>query len=203
MPQALMKDRLPSEIGDSDAYNRLQMRRAVLTRGDPSAETSIVTDGELLRVLIVDDYRAAADTMTLLVGAWGHDVRRTYNGTTGLALAVTYRPDVLLLDIVMSNMSGHELARQARHQAGLKECFIVAVTGRTDAECRLKCEQAGVDLILIKPVCPSILKALLTWESEYVSRSRQDAARDLLTVGFNECGHTMPSHADDPISIGT
>ena len=74
----------------------------------------IGTAGELLRVLIVDDYRAAADTMSMLVGVWGHDVRRAYDGTTGLALAAAYQPDVLLLDIMMPNMSGLELARQVR-----------------------------------------------------------------------------------------
>ena len=193
MSAVLMKDRLPSEVGDSDAYNRLQMRRAVQTRGDPTAETPIGTAGELLRVLIVDDYRAAADTMSMLVGVWGHDVRRAYDGTTGLALAATYQPDVLLLDIVMPNMSGLELARQVRQQAGLNDCFIVAVTGRTDAEHRLQCEEAGIDLFLIKPVCPSILKALLTWEFEYVSRSRQDAATyDVLSAGYNDCDRPTP-----------
>ena len=39
---------------------------------------------ELLRVLIVDDYRASADTMAMLVGVWGHDVRLAYDGTVGL-----------------------------------------------------------------------------------------------------------------------
>ena len=100
MSTVLMKDRLPSEVGDSDTYNRLQMRRAVQTRGDPTAEAPIGTAGELLRVLIVDDH-VTGRHLSMLVGAWGHDVRRAYDGTTGLALAIAYQPDVLLLDIVM------------------------------------------------------------------------------------------------------
>ena len=170
------KDRLPSEILDSDTFNRLQMRRAVQSRGDPTAETLVGTTGELLRVLIVDDNRALADTMSMLVGVWGHDVRRAYDASTGLELAAAYQPDVLLLDIIMPGMTGLELARQVRQQARSQECFIVAVTGRTDAECRLQCEEAGIDLFLIKPVTPSILQTLLSWESEYVLQSRQDTA---------------------------
>ena len=50
------------------------------------------------------------------------------------------------------------------------------MTGRTDAGYRLQCEEAGIDLFLIKPVTPSILKTLLTWEFEYVSRSRHHKA---------------------------
>ena len=176
MSAVLIKDRLPSEVQDSDSYNRLQMRRAVQTRGDPTAETIIGNAGELLRVLIVDDYRASADTMSMLVDVWGHDVRRAYDGTSGLALAAAFQPDVLLLDIIMPNMSGLEVARQVRQQARLNDCFIIAVTGRTDAGHRRQCEEAGIDLFLIKPVTPSILQTLLIWELEYVLRSRQEAA---------------------------
>jgi two-component system, OmpR family, response regulator len=174
MSAVLMEDRLPSEVGDSFTYNRLQMHRAIQTRGDPTAETSIGTANALLRVLVVDDHHEAADTLSMLVGAWGHDVRRAYDGATGLALASAYQPDVLLLDIVMPNMSGLELALKVRHHACLNDCFMIAVTGCTDAKYRLQCEEAGIDLFLIKPVAPSILEKLLIWESEYVSRSRQN-----------------------------
>ena len=185
MSALLMKDRLPSEVRDSDTYNRLQMRRAVQTRGDPTAETPIGTAEELLRVLIVDDYYASADTMTMLVDVWGHDVRRAYDGTTGLALAAAFQPDVLLLDILMPGKSGLEVARQVRQQARLNYCFIIAVTGRTDAGHRLQCEEAGIDLFLIKPVTPSILQTLLIWESEYILRSRQDKATDEVATTLN------------------
>lgn len=176
MSAVLMKNRLPSEVGDSDAYNRLQMRQAVLTRGDPTVETPVDVIGELMRVLVVDDYRAAADTMSMLVGVWGHDVRRAYDGTNALALASSYQPDVLLLDINMTTLNGLEVARQVRQQGHLNDCFVVAVTGCTDAGLWPLCKEAGIDLILIKPVSPSILKALLIWESEYVLQSRLDAA---------------------------
>ncbi|MEX0612539.1 MAG: response regulator [Pirellulales bacterium] len=172
MSAVLMKDRLPSEVGDSD-YNRLQMRRAVIARGGRTAETPIGPPKELLRVLIVDDYRAAADTMSMLVDAWGHDVRRAYDGTTGLALAAAYQPDVLLLDIIMPGVSGLELALQVRRQARLNDCLMIAVTGRTDPGHRLQCEKAGIDLFFIKPINLSFMRTLLTVEAEHQLRSRQ------------------------------
>jgi two-component system OmpR family response regulator len=176
MSTVLINDRSPSEVLDLETHNRLQMRRAIQTRGDPIAETFVGTAGELLRVLIVDDYRASADTMAMLVNVWGHDVRRAYDGATGLALADAYQPDVLLLDISMPGMTGLEVARQVRQQARLNDCFIIAITGRTDATYRLQCDEAGIDLFLLKPVTPSILQTLLIWEFEYVSRARQDIA---------------------------
>jgi CheY-like chemotaxis protein len=186
MSAFLMKDRLPSEVLDSDTHNRLQMRRAIQTRGDPTAKAPIGTVEELLRVLVVDDYPASADTMAMLVDAWGHDVRRAYNGTTGVALAAAYQPDVLLLDLLMPGMSGLDVARQVRQRIRLNRCFMIAVTGHTNAGHRLQCEEAGIDLFLIKPVTPSILQALLIWESEYILRSRQHKAADeVLTATLN------------------
>jgi two-component system, OmpR family, response regulator len=176
MSAVLMKDRLPSEVGDTHTYNRLQMRRSIQAHGDPTAEEPDGTTSELLRVLIVDDYRSAADTLAMLVDVWGHDVRCAYDGTSALALAAEFQPNVMLLDISMPNMSGLELAVQLRRQPRLNECFMIAVTGRTDAGHRLQCEEAGIDLFLIKPVGPSILQTLLLLESDYVLRTREDLA---------------------------
>ena len=182
MSALLIHDCLPSEIGDSDTYNRIQMRRAVLSRGDPNAESTASQPDELLRVLIVDDNHALADTTSKLVGIWGHDVRQAYDGRTALSLANAYQPDVLLLDLVMLETSGLEVSRSVRQQDRLRNCFIVAVTGCTEASLWPLCRKAGIDLILVKPVAPSILKALLTWEAEYVLRSRQESARDTKTA---------------------
>ena len=172
----MTKDRLPREVADWDTPIRLQMRRAITARVGRIAETPIGGSKELLRVLIVDDYRASADTMSMLVGAWGHDIRRAYDGTTGLALAAAYQPDVLLLDIIMPGINGLELAQQVRRQLRLNDCLIIAVTGRTDAEQRNQCHKAGVDLFLVKPVDLSKVQTLLTQLSDCRLPTRRAAA---------------------------
>jgi CheY-like chemotaxis protein len=136
---------------------------------------------EALRVLIVDDHRATANTLTSLVGLWGHDVRCAYDGVTGLSLAAALQPDVLLLDMLMPNVSGFEVAMQMRRQTRLKDCFIVAVTGRTDVNHYSRCYDAGVDLVLIKPVTPSHLQTILMLETQQV-RSRKRENQQLLVM---------------------
>jgi CheY-like chemotaxis protein len=168
-----LEDRLPSEVKDSVTFNQLQVHRAIQTLGDATAETPIGTASGL-RVLVVDYDRDAADTLSMLVGAWGHDVRRAYEGIRGLALAAAFQPDVLLIDIAMPNMSGLELALKVRHHACLNDCFMIAVTRCIDAKYRLQCEEAGIDLFLIKPVQLSIVQSLLLLESDYVLRTRED-----------------------------
>jgi CheY-like chemotaxis protein len=136
-------------------------------------------------VLVVDDYPSAANTLAMLVKLWGYDVQQAYDGATGLALARDYRPDVLLLDIVMPTVSGLEVASQMRQQAGLKDCLLIAVTGRGDATTRRQCEEVGFDVILLKPINFANLQTLLALESEYRSRLPrhvQIAARSPATV---------------------
>lgn len=128
-------------------------------RGDPA-----------LRVLIVDDHRATTDTLFSLVSVWGHDVRRAYDGATGLKLAAAFRPHVLLLDMLLPDVSGFEVAIRIREQVQLERCFIIAITGRTDATHRAQSYAAGVDLFLNKPVAPADLQTLLSLESQRAIR---------------------------------
>jgi CheY-like chemotaxis protein len=134
------------------------------------------THDRLLRVLIVDDHRATAKTLSSLVTIWGHDVRCAYDGATALALAAAFRPDVLLLDMMMPDVSGFEVAMQVRRQNRLHNCFIIAITGRTDAKHRNRSYEAGADLFLIKPVAPSNMQTLLGLESAHVNQLTSYAA---------------------------
>jgi CheY-like chemotaxis protein len=169
----MIKNRTPCEVGDTDAYNELQISRIARTRYGSSAALPLVAAKRRLRVLVVDDHRASADTLSMLVKAWGHDVRRNYEGAGGLALAADYLPDVLLLDIMMPKMSGSGLAMQIRRDARLQNCLLIAITGVTDERRRLHCLESGVDLFLIKPVIPSMMQPLLMAESKRLTYPRR------------------------------
>ena len=157
-----------------------------MARGANTSPSPIATRRELLRVLVVDDYRASADTMSRLVAAWGHEVQRAYDGNTGLALAAAYQPDVLLLDLVMPGVGGLALVRQVQRQAHGNECLMIAVTGRTDAGHRLQCEEAGIDLFLVKPVDLTFLRTLLGVESEYRLQTRQGLGAQLFSTRLEQ-----------------
>jgi CheY-like chemotaxis protein len=142
------------------------------------------SDDPLLRVLIVDDHRATADTLFLLAKKWGHHVRRAYDSVTGVKLAGVFRPDVLLLDMSMSNVDGFHVAMQVRRQTCLNHCFIIAITGRTDPKHRAQCYRAGVDLFLMKPVPPSDMQTLLSLESQRVRQLKSKMKTKLVGREF-------------------
>ena len=174
----LLKDHEATGFARSGADRRFEMSLdAALRGGSIKLTPDDARANALLRVLIVDDHRASADTLFRLAEIWGHDVRRAYDGVTGLALAAAFQPDVLLLDIIMPDLNGLEVAMQVRHQARLKDCFIIALTGRTDAKHRQQCYESGVDLFLDKPVAATDMQTLLMLELQYVLSRRIDNSR--------------------------
>ena len=104
------------------------------------------------RVLIVDDNRDAADALAMLLRHTGHDASVAYDGKAALAAAETHRPDVILLDIGLPGMSGHDVCRQVREQPWGRNIRMIALTGWGQEEDRRKSTEAGFDGHLVKPV---------------------------------------------------
>jgi CheY-like chemotaxis protein len=104
------------------------------------------------RVLIVDDNRDAADALAMLLRHTGHEAFVAYDGTAAFTAAETHRPDVILLDIGLPGMSGHDVCRQLREQPWGRSIRMIALTGWGQEEDRRKSTEAGFDGHLVKPV---------------------------------------------------
>jgi PAS domain S-box-containing protein len=103
------------------------------------------------RILVVDDHRDAADSLCMLLKSRGHDVRVAYDGIEAVGAAVTFHPDVVLLDIGLPKLSGHDAARRIRDARG-DDVTLVAVTGWGQDEDRRRAREAGFEHHLVKPV---------------------------------------------------
>ncbi len=112
------------------------------------------------RILVVDDNRDAADSLSMLLHTGGHEVRVAYDGLEAVGAAVAFRPDVVLLDIGLPKLSGYEAARRIRDARG-SEVLLVAVTGWGQAEDRRRAQEAGFDHHLTKPVDPEAIARLI------------------------------------------
>ena len=119
------------------------------------------TADKTLRVLIVDDNRDGADALGLLVEALGNQVHVTYGGTQALDVANAFQPDLMLIDLVMPDIDGCDLATQLRRIPAFKETKIVAITGLKDEKHRALAMKAGCDLVLVKPAALADIKAVL------------------------------------------
>jgi signal transduction histidine kinase/CheY-like chemotaxis protein len=116
---------------------------------------------ERRRILIADDNRDAADSLSLLLELSGHEVRVAHLGQTALSLAQTFRPDVAFLDIGMPDMSGYEVARALRQEPWATSLQLIALTGWGQEDDRRRALEAGFDLHLTKPVDPDLLQRLI------------------------------------------
>lgn len=113
------------------------------------------------RVLVVDDNQDAAESLGMLLKLLGADVRVAYSGPDALEAIVTYKPAVVLLDIGMPGMDGHEVARRIRQQPECQDVTLIALTGWGQEDDRRRSQSAGFDYHLIKPADVSALQTLL------------------------------------------
>ncbi len=114
-----------------------------------------------LRVLIVDDNRDGADALGLVMEALGHQIHVTYGGTQALDVAAAFRPDLILVDLLMPGMNGCELVVKLRQNSILTNVAIVAITGLKDEGHKTLAIKAGCNSILTKPVALAEIKAMV------------------------------------------
>lgn len=91
----------------------------------------------------------------------GHEVRTCYSGGEALEVAAEFKPQIMLLDIVMPEMTGYEVARKVRAAAWGKNIVLVAITGWGQVEDRRKALEAGFDHHFAKPINLDVLKPLI------------------------------------------
>jgi CheY-like chemotaxis protein len=113
------------------------------------------------RVLVVDDNRDAADSLGVLLNLLGADVRVVYSGAAALEALDAYRPAVVLLDIGMPGMDGHEVAQWVRQRSEYRDVTLIALTGWGQADDLRRTRAAGFDFHLIKPTDVNTLETLL------------------------------------------
>jgi PAS domain S-box-containing protein len=109
------------------------------------------------RVLVADDNVDSADMEAALLSAVGCEVRTVYDGESTLREAERFRPDVVLLDIGMPDIDGHEVCARIRSQSWGGNIVLIAVSGWGQEGDRRRSARAGFNMHLVKPVDPDAL----------------------------------------------
>ncbi len=111
------------------------------------------------RVLVVDDERAIASTLAMILDHRGYETATAYSGEQAIQMAFAFHPDCIVSDITMGGMNGIEAAIDIlRH---LPSCKVLFMSGNANSEGLLdKARARGFDFqVLLKPVPPSELLA--------------------------------------------
>jgi signal transduction histidine kinase/CheY-like chemotaxis protein len=123
----------------------------------PSHPTIVGYEGERKRVLIADDVPHNRALLVDLLQAVGFVVAAAENGLDCLALLDSFKPDVIVMDIMMPVMDGNETTRRIRRLPTWGKVPIIAVTAGASQADEARCRAAGADAFLAKPVEHDVL----------------------------------------------
>ena len=126
------------------------------------SQPSTAGEGEGRRVLVVDDNVDTAAGLARLLSRRGYSVQIAHDGPAAMELARGSSPEIILLDIGLPGMDGHEVARQLRTEPPCAEALIIALSGYGQEEDMRRSLAAGFDYHLVKPVDFEQVRALLT-----------------------------------------
>jgi len=111
------------------------------------------------KILIIDDDVDTLKLVGLMLQKQGYEISAASNGALGLAKALEERPDLVLLDVMMPDMDGYEVARRLRKNPVTSSTPILMFTAKTQLDDKVTGFEAGVDDYLTKPTHPTELQA--------------------------------------------
>jgi len=144
----------------------------------------------------VDDDAALAEMLGIVLRNEGFDSRVCPTGDRALAEFRDYKPDLLLLDLMLPGKDGIDVCKEVRAESGVP---IVMLTAKTDTVDIVVGLESGADDYVVKPFKPKELIARIRARV----RRFEDAAPEMLTIGdldIDVAGHAV-TRAGEPISL--
>jgi len=106
------------------------------------------------KILVIEDNEQNLYLVRFILEQSGYEVFAALDGESGIEMAVSLKPDLILLDIQLPMMDGHAVARNLRQNTDLADTPIVAVTSYAMAGDREKVMEAGCNGYIEKPIDP-------------------------------------------------
>ncbi|OFX25737.1 MAG: hypothetical protein A2V77_05475 [Anaeromyxobacter sp. RBG_16_69_14] len=127
----------------------------------PASDLARSTKTKPIEILVIEDNLDAAQSLADVLELEGHRVHVATDGRSGIARTRELKPEVVLCDIGLPDVSGYEVARILRADDGLRSTRLIALSGYAQAEDRLRASEAGFDDHIPKPPSlPALLAAV-------------------------------------------
>jgi DNA-binding response OmpR family regulator len=114
-----------------------------------------------MRILIVEDNADTGASLGLVLKALGHEARHVLDGETALDVTPTFNPHVVVMDLGLPGLNGHETAKRMRALDQDEDMLIFALTGQHLEGDREKSKASGINYHLLKPLHLVVLMELL------------------------------------------
>lgn len=136
-----------------------------------------------MRILLVEDNKAVRDSLSEFIQGLGHSVMESSDGKAALSLLMKEKIDLVLSDIRMPKMDGHELLRQIKSSNTLKDIEVLLFTGHGDVKSAVRAMREGAYDYLLKPINIKELDAIIHRIGEYLHLKEENKK---LTENFNK-----------------
>ena len=123
------------------------------------------------RVLIVDDEKPISLLLAQTFEQEGYEVANAYDGIDCMNKMAAFRPDVVIMDIMMPKLDGVDTTRLIRRNRSYADVIVVALSARSDEETRVRMKEAGANLFMRKPFVIAKLLARVSHMLEIGSES--------------------------------
>lgn len=112
-----------------------------------------------LKILLVDDEPDILEILEFHLNKDGYKVKVSNDGKEGFEKAQKFKPDLIVLDIMMPEMNGIEVCKGLRSLSGFEETIIVFLSARSEDFTQITAIDAGGDGYILKPIKPNIFKS--------------------------------------------
>jgi two-component system alkaline phosphatase synthesis response regulator PhoP len=133
------------------------------------------------KVLVVDDEEPILELLKYNLEKEGYDVKIADNGKLAVDIARKFKPDLVLLDIMMPQMDGVETCRQLRAMTDLMSTYIVFLTARSEEYSEIAAFDVGADDYITKPIKPRALMSRISALFRRDSKGKTTSSQ--ITVG--------------------
>ncbi|HLO49955.1 MAG TPA: response regulator [Kamptonema sp.] len=132
--------------------------------------------GDRCKILVVDDNQVNRDILRNILQPLGFQVMEAVDGKDGIIKALEFKPDVILMDLVMPVMDGFKAIEKLRHLTELKDVVLLAISASIVDSTKLEYIVGGSDNFLLKPIQLKQLldKLQLRLGLEWIYQSRQE-----------------------------
>jgi two-component system alkaline phosphatase synthesis response regulator PhoP len=119
----------------------------------------------MVKILVIDDEEDIRTLLEYNLLKEGYEVMTAENGEVGLTILSSFKPDLVILDVMMPGLDGIEVCETIRHKEGFQNTLVCFLTARTEDYSQIAGLEAGADDYVAKPIKPKVLisrvKALL------------------------------------------
>lgn len=154
------------------------------------------------KVLVVDDEEPILELLKYNLEKNDYDVKTSNNGIKAVEVAKKYKPDLILLDIMMPGQDGVETCRQLRSLPEIAGTYVVFLTARTEEYSEVAAFDVGADDYIVKPIKPRALMSRINAMFRRESKKKDNVAQiDIGDLSIDRSSYTITIKGKGEINL--